>query len=361
MGSKTPATTTQNQNTNSLTTTNPWSQATPLLEGLISKYSGMNTSPTSAQTDAAGNLVSAASGIPSFAPQAAGAINNTFGNAGMLNANLEAIKGNLGATASGANLDPYKTPGFGDAITTAMGDITKNVKAQYAGSGRDPSGAGSFAGSLGRGLTQGIAPLVQSQANQNTQNMLNANNTLYNAGNQTVGALNSNTAAGLSGAGMLPGIAIAPAQAQLGAANTQQALPYQSLLAQLQAAGMLGGMGGTSTQVGQSSGTGTMTPANDPLSNIIGGASAAAGLFGAFSDERLKEDIKPVGNLFDGQKVYSYRYKGDNVPQLGMLAQEVEKVAPEAVGEAGGFKTVRYDIASARAHKLGMLDLREAA
>lgn len=361
MGSKTPATTTQNQNSNSTTTTNPWSAATPLLQSLIDKYSGLSTGPTGAQTDAAGNLVSAASGVPSFAPQSTTAVNNTFGNAGMLNSNLEAIKGNLGATASGANLDPYKTPGFGDAINTAMGDITKQVKGVYAGSGRDPSGAGSFAGSLGRGLTQGIAPIVQSQANQNTQNMLTANNTLYNAGNQTVGALNSNTAAGLAGAGMLPGITTAPASAQLAAANTQQGLPYQSLLAQLQAAGMLGGMGGTSTQIGQSSGSGTMTPANDPLANIIGGISAGAGIIGAFSDERLKEDIKPVGKLFDGQKVYSYRYKGDNVPQLGMLAQEVEKVAPEAVGETGGFKTVRYDIASARAHRLGMLDLKEAA
>src|ERR1043166_1679576 len=144
MGDKTPATTTQNQNSNSTTQTNPWSAATPLLQSLIDKYSSLNTGPTGAQTDAAGNLVSAASGVPSFAPQATGAVNATFGNAGMLNANLDAIKGNLGATASGANLDPYKTPGFGDAINTAMSDITKNVKAQYAGSGRDPSGAGSF-------------------------------------------------------------------------------------------------------------------------------------------------------------------------------------------------------------------------
>lgn len=360
MGDKTPATTTQQQSGTTNSTTNPWSAATPLLESLIGKYSNVSTDPTAAQTSATGNLVSAASGVPTFAPQAASAINNTFGNAGMLNSNLAAITKNLGGTASGANLDPYSTPGFGDAINTAMGDITKQVKGVYAGSGRDPSGAGSFAGSLGRGLTQGIAPIIQSQANQNTQNMMNANNTLFNAGVGTAGALNSNTAAGLSGAAALPGVATAPAAAQVGAANAQQALPYQNLLAQLQAAGMLGGMGSTSSGTSTGNATGTQTPANNPLMNVLGGISAGAGLIGAFSDADLKEDIKPVGKLYDGQDVFSYRFKGDNVPQIGLLAQEVEKAVPEAVGESGGFKTVRYDLATRRAHQLGMLDRKAA-
>lgn len=356
MGSKTPATTTQNQEQSSASTTNPWSAATPLLEGLISKYSGLNTGPTANQTAATNNLVASAGGVPNFAPQATGAVNATFGNAGMLNSNLDAINKNLGATARGENLDPYSTPGFGDAIQTAMGDITDRVKGVYAGSGRAPSGAGSFAGSLGRGLTEGIAPTIAAQSNANTSNMLNANNTLYNAGNTTVGALNSNTAAGLAGAGAVPGLAMAPATAALSAANAQQMLPYQNLLAQLQAAGMLGGMGGSSTSTGTSSGRGTQTPANDPMANIIGGVSAGAGLIGAFSSVKLKEDIKPVGKLFDGQNIYSYRYRGDNVPQIGMLAEEVERHVPEAVGESAGFKTVRYDIATNRAHRLGMLE-----
>jgi hypothetical protein len=361
MGDKTPATTTQNQNQTQNSVTNPWSAATPLLQSLITKYGNLNTDPTAAQTAATSNLVDAAGGIPSFVPQASTAVNNTFGNAGMLNKNLADITTNLGGTARGDNLDPYKTPGFSDAISTAMGDITKQVKGVYAGSGRDPSGAGSFAGSLGRGLTQGIAPVIQQQANQNTQNMLNANNTLFGAGVNTAGALNSNTAAGLAGAGAIPGLALAPAQAQVGAANAQQALPYQNLMAQLQAAGMLGGMGSSTSGTSTGTATGTQTPANNPLMNILGGVTAGAGLIGAFSDERLKEDVKPVGKLYDGQEVYSYRYRGDNVPQIGLLAQEVEKVAPEAVGEAGGFKTVRYDIATNRAHRLGMLDMKRAA
>lgn len=361
MGDKTPATTNQAQNSVTASQTNPWSAATPLLQSLIDKYSGASTDPTAAQTAATGNLVNSASGIPSFLPQATGAVNSTFANAGMLNSNLGTINQNLGATARGDNLDPYKTPGFSDAINTATSDITKAVKGVYAGSGRAPSGAGSFAGSLGRGLTQGIAPIVQNQSNINTQNMQNANNTLFNAGVGTAGALNSTAAAGLAGAGMLPGIATGPAAAQLAAANTQQQVPFQNLLAQLQAAGLLGGMGGATNSASFGTAQGTQTPANDPLSNIIGGVSAGAGLLGAFSDETLKTDVKRVGKLYDGQNVYSYRFRGDNVPQIGLLAQEVEKAVPEAVGEREGFKTVRYDIASSRAARLGMLDMKEAA
>ena len=42
-----------------------------------------------------------------------------------------------------------------------------------------------------------------------------------------------------------------------------------------------------------------------------------------FSDERLKEDIAPVGELYDGTNVYSYRYKGDHVPRIGVMAHRL--------------------------------------
>lgn len=63
---------------------------------------------------------------------------------------------------------------------------------------------------------------------------------------------------------------------------------------------------------------------------------------GFFSDERLKENIKKVGETNDGQPIYRYNYKGDPRTQIGLLAQDVEKEHPEAVGLAGGYKTVDY-------------------
>ena len=51
------------------------------------------------------------------------------------------------------------------------------------------------------------------------------------------------------------------------------------------------------------------------------------------SDVRVKENIKPVGRLDNGLKVYVFNFVGDDVPQIGLLAQEVQKLHPEAVFE----------------------------
>ena len=83
---------------------------------------------------------------------------------------------------------------------------------------------------------------------------------------------------------------------------------------------------------------------------------ASLGMQGAmlFSDERLKEDIAPVGALNDGQTVFSYRYVGDPTPRIGLLAQEVEKRHPEAVhtDPETGFKKVHYGLATSQARGL---------
>jgi hypothetical protein len=344
MGEKTPATTTQNQST--ATQTDPWSAATPLLQSMISKYGNVSTDPTAAQNAATTNLINSTTGLPNFAPQGGAAINGMFGNSGMINNAYGDLKNNLGGWASGANLNPYSTPGFSDALKTMNSDITNQVKGTYAAAGRDPSGAGSFGQSLGRGLSQGEGGLIQSQYNTNVGNMMNANNTLYNAGNTTAGAIDSNTMAALQAAGMLPSVASAPGMAQLGAANTAQSLPFMNLQQQLQAAGLLGGMGSSSTSTGTA--TGTQTPANDPLMNWIGGGSAALGLAGTLmSDPRAKEEIEEVGKLHDGQRVYKFRMKGDPRTQIGLMADEVEKKRPEAVvRDQHGMRHVNYRAAT---------------
>lgn len=63
-----------------------------------------------------------------------------------------------------------------------------------------------------------------------------------------------------------------------------------------------------------------------------------------FSDERLKENIKAVGETNDGQTIYSYNYKGDSRPQMGLIAQQVKKKHPDAVvkDKASGFFMVDY-------------------
>lgn len=61
------------------------------------------------------------------------------------------------------------------------------------------------------------------------------------------------------------------------------------------------------------------------------------------SDMRAKEDIRLVGRTFDGLNVYTFRYKGDDVTQMGVMAQEVQKVHPDAVVPlADGYLSVDY-------------------
>ena len=94
------------------------------------------------------------------------------------------------------------------------------------------------------------------------------------------------------------------------------------------------------------------------LANIAMGTGSLSGSTttttqpqGFFSDERLKHDARRIGETDDGLPIYSYKYNGDNKTQIGLMAQDVEKRKPEAVGLAPAsdgkmYKTVDYDKAT---------------
>lgn len=89
------------------------------------------------------------------------------------------------------------------------------------------------------------------------------------------------------------------------------------------------------------------------LANIAMGTGALSGNTttttqpqSLFSDRRLKHDVRPIGKTNDGLPIYAFKYKGSDQTQLGLMAQDVEKKKPEAVGLAAGFKTVDYDKAT---------------
>jgi hypothetical protein len=96
------------------------------------------------------------------------------------------------------------------------------------------------------------------------------------------------------------------------------------------------------------------------LANIAEGTGALSGSTttttqpgGFFSDERLKHSKKPIGKTYDGQTIYSYKMHGDPRTHVGLMAQEVEKKHPGAVGLAAGYKTVDYGKATAKAANEG--------
>lgn len=80
--------------------------------------------------------------------------------------------------------------------------------------------------------------------------------------------------------------------------------------------------------------------------NMMSGLFGLGGSLGAawlLSDRRMKRDIARVGALESGIPVYQYRYVDDNVQRIGVMADEAEKVIPEAVIEVNGRKAVRYE------------------
>ena len=80
------------------------------------------------------------------------------------------------------------------------------------------------------------------------------------------------------------------------------------------------------------------------LGDAIKVAGQVASLF-AMSDARLKDNIEPVGKLYDGQPVYRYDMNGGPT-QIGLMAQEAGLRRPDAVGERGGYMTLDYDRAT---------------
>ena len=205
-------------------------------------------------------------------------------------------------------------------------------------------------GQQGLAQAQAIAPLYQQNYNQalaaaqqqqgvglgaeqaNRQNLQNAA--------QLFGSIGTNAQqAGLAGA-----------QAQLAAGQTQQQTQQAGLQALYNQFQQQQGFPYQQAQflANIAEGTGALS------GNATSGTSTTTGGGGFFSDERLKENIQKVGETNDGQPIYRYNYKGDKNTQIGLLAQDVEKHHPEAVGLAGGYKTVNYKKATEDAvHKDG--------
>jgi Protein of unknown function (DUF3300) len=75
-----------------------------------------------------------------------------------------------------------------------------------------------------------------------------------------------------------------------------------------------------------------------------GGGGRGGGGGGRRSDIRLKHDIVWLGRLDDGLGFYRFTYNGGDKPYVGVMAQEVQQVAPQAVTTgADGYLRVHYE------------------
>jgi len=89
----------------------------------------------------------------------------------------------------------------------------------------------------------------------------------------------------------------------------------------------------------------------NPKGEALGTAAQVGATLALFSDVNTKQNIVKVGSLPNGLNLYTFEYKDEfkNHPkaghglQFGVMAQEVEKVIPEAVSlDKSGYKVVDY-------------------
>ena len=63
------------------------------------------------------------------------------------------------------------------------------------------------------------------------------------------------------------------------------------------------------------------------------------------SSRLLKENIFKLGKSSEGHNVYKFNYKNNPTNYIGVIAEEVQKIKPEAVFKmANGFLGVNYDL-----------------
>jgi hypothetical protein len=244
-----------------------------------------------------------------------------------------------------------------------MSEIAKNMPAvrqqmveyQPGGGSRGDIAQANIASAAGKNLAQNLAGLYGGAYQQaQAQRLPAAQQAMagYGAGTQAalgagqLGLSGFGQAGALSGQAMgaYPSIMGAPlsmyqAMGDVGAqrrAMTQEAINQDMARYNYEAMAPMSDLQQYMSNIsGDYGGTSTATPS--ALSQI----GQMVGILGAISDIRAKENITPVGK-YKGMNVYDFNYKWSPERHRGLMAQEVEQVKPEAVGDINGLKYIDY-------------------
>lgn len=93
--------------------------------------------------------------------------------------------------------------------------------------------------------------------------------------------------------------------------------------------------------VGQESTSRSKPGIGGMLGQIGAGIASNPAVFA--SDKRLKKNIEKIGETSEGLGIYSYDYIDGHGPYIGVMAQEVAEIKPEALGPVvAGYMTVDY-------------------
>lgn len=204
--------------------------------------------------------------------------------------------------------DLSKTPGYQFALQQGLKGTNNALSAQGLG----------LSGAQAKGLSSFTTGLADQTYNQQYNNALSTYNTNYQTASN-----NANNLMNLMNVGQ--NAAAQTGTAGLNAANT--AGGYLTGGANAQAAG----------------GIGAANSYGNALNNAVGTGTSLYALSALLSDQRFKEDIRLVGQTEEGLPIYVYRYKGDPVYHMGVMAQEAEAKNPDSITEKDGVKYVRYE------------------
>lgn len=225
-------------------------------------------------------------------------------------------------TASGYYMDPANNAGLRGMIDSTMARTMPGVTSPYVAANR--TGSGLYGRAIGEGIASGVAPLYQAERDRQIAAPAQLG---------AVGAERENWAT----KPITESIARHDFNANL---DTNKLANYMQMVQ--------GNYGGSNTSTATQ-----YLPAANPFAQILGGLMGGTGILGAtgafgksgwmFSDERLKENIEPVGETFSGIPLYKYNFKGDDTPQIGVMAQEASEFLPNAVAMLpSGFLAVDY-------------------
>ena len=79
-----------------------------------------------------------------------------------------------------------------------------------------------------------------------------------------------------------------------------------------------------------------------PVSTAVGSTPFELGMEEYYSDIRLKTDVRKIDTRADGLGVYEFSYVWGGPRYVGLMAQEVQALYPDAVSERDGYLMVDY-------------------
>lgn len=231
--------------------------------------------------------------------------------------------GQFGKTIQGDYLNADSNPYLKGAVNDTMNQVQSRVAGTFGTRGGNNYGSSAHQEWLGRSLADAALPIYAQNYETERGRQLNAAQYAPQA-----------EAAGWQQLGQAGVLQDAQQQRLIDAEKARfdfnQQSPWDAL--QRYQGAVAGNYGG-------------MTNATQPYqrsNDFLNAAGLGLMAYGAFSDRRLKRDIERIGTHPSGVPLYSFRYLNDDTPRIGVMADEVEKVMPEAVGERDGFKTVNY-------------------